>query len=226
MALTSRFFDSIKKRKECEEIKGGVVLALFIGFIIGITAAVSTSDIMLIFIGISVMTVIIFLFAIMISNSLKMGSAFTFYFATVALACSVLIHLIIPNIQSSNASIIFPYWIFFLIVFVLSEILFLFDKRKFDKKKNTLSSRMWFTFKLKLESLFESLLIFSSVVAIVYIIMNVEWEKYYQPFIDWMKEVLIFLGTAAFIIGLFLLWLWLNSMRYNKKERNTKRKKR
>lgn len=229
MALTSRFFNGIKNKQRSEEAKAAIVLALFFGLIIGITSAASTPDIMLIFTGISSITAMVFLFSSTISGSLKIGSAFTFYFASVAITCGVLGYLVIPNILSPNASIIFPYWMFFIIVFVLSEILFLFDNRKFIKKKNTLGSRLWFTFKLKLESLFESLLVFSSVVAIVYVIENVRWEDYYQPFIDFMKSLLVFLGSAAFIIGVFLLWLWLNSLRYNKRIKikgRIKRKKR
>jgi len=100
----------------------------------------------------------------------------------------------------------FPYWIFIILILIITEVLFLFDKRKLEPKKN----RLWFTLKLKLEAFFESLLILTNILNVIYLIEYTEWEKYYEPIKTISFYILIFFG----IIGLLLIWLYLNSLRY------------
>lgn len=115
-------------------------------------------------------------------------------------------------------SLLFPYWIFLVLTVIAMELLFLFDKRKPKPRENIL----WFTFKIKFEAFFESILILTNIVNAIYLIEVIEWSKYYEPIVQVFSWIVCFVG----VIGFLLIYLYLNSLRYKKVEEvKTKRRR-
>jgi len=98
-----------------------------------------------------------------------------------------------------------------IIIIILSELLFLLDKSKPDKKIN----RLWFTLIHKGEAFFESCLIVINIVAV----LSVDWSvvsAFLSNQIPILQQTLYCVGWGTLIVILVAGFIYLNSLRYKR----------
>jgi len=100
-----------------------------------------------------------------------------------------------------------------IIIIILSELLFLLDKSKPDKKIN----RLWFTLIHKGEAFFESCLIVINIVAILSVDLSVV-SAFLSEQIPILQQILYCVGWGTLIIILAVGYIYLNSLRYKKRK--------
>ena len=106
------------------------------------------------------------------------------------------------------------YPILFLIIgiIIMSEILFWVDNAKPKKKQDI----FWFTCKRKLENIFEVLLGLSGIAQIYILCREIDIQNYLPTILKWVGYIGIGLIIIVIVIGMFYLWIKLNSLKYKK----------
>lgn len=209
-----------KKLDEDENIIFNIIVALIIGFTIGFT------NFFLWFMlpkGTELISALVFIviieataYFLVIINSSEPDK----YFLT------SLIGLVIGSLVSYGVIYIFNLniavtIITLIVIFVLAEIMFLIMKD--EKPKETLLLSILFK---KLVCIFESFIIIISLMNLIYLFKLINWTNLINAFIKALPEIIKWAGYVvigitglALAVGIIILWLYLNSLKYNKKKR-------
>jgi MFS family permease len=197
--IISYLLNKIKSKRKKEDLIFGLVISLIFGLVYGLVSGLIFGLVSGLIFGLvsGLVSGLVYVLVFGLFSGLVSGLVYGLVFGLF----SGLIKIVIP-------AVFFPLWLFVALVIIIGEILFLMDRRKPCKKEN----RWWFVIKLKVESLFESLLILTNVLNIIYIVENVRinGEQYY-PIIT---SILQFIGYGTIIITAIVIWLYLNKLRY------------
>lgn len=121
---------------------------------------------------------------------------------------SFLIQLIIAGIIFlCNWSLFWTPWIF-LILLILTELLFLIDKEKPSENEDKFN----FTAKKKLESFIDAVLFLMGLNAIGGLVIRL--KDYWEIILKWIINIGVYAIAIAVIVGLLYLYIKLNSLKY------------
>ena len=194
--LTEKILNLFPKKIR-EDIIVGLVAGLAVSLTVGLAAGLA------------------FGLAVGLAVSLAAGLAFGLAVGlTVGLAVSLAVGLAF-GLASYKDIIPFNIFIFIIGIIILMEIFYWLDDFKQKKKKSFIELLPLIIFK-KLESLFEALLIVVNILNIRWLILKIDWQKYFPEILKWIGYIRVGLLIIAAIAIVLTGYLWLNSLKYRK----------
>jgi len=186
--MISRYLDKIKDNELKENITAGLAAGLVTGIAFGLAIGLAAG----------------------LAAGLAVGLAF-------GLVAGLAVGLVTGLVSGLVSGLVFglthfsqlsiSFWIFAIIVIILMEFIFLFNRKGYKK-----GSKFLFTVKRKVEALIESLLIVVNVLNVRYLIKN--YTIPYSTILKWVGYIGAGIIALAFVAGgILYVWIKMNETR-------------
>lgn len=193
----------------------GIIIGVFFGILLGIFSAFEMDGDKLSILGsLLILLIPAFILSLFVfEDNIDLEKEHYWLMVFIIMATGMLIitlfnfSTIYPLLDNLNSILIFV-----LMIIALVELFFLLDEEKPGKKE----SHFWFACKRKGEALLEVILGISLITYVAVLIREIDLSTWWPTILKWMGYLGVGLCSIAIVVGIFYLWIKLNSLKYRK----------
>lgn len=107
-----------------------------------------------------------------------------------------------------------PLWVSIPVILVMSEVIFYLDKGRPNEDEDAFTFTLW----RKLEAIIDSLIIVVYAMGIVILSEKIDFYAILESNFPAIMQAIYWIGSVVLVVLGIAVWVWLNSLRYRKKD--------